>query len=311
MRPVVILGVVVASLAGIAAAAGVFLRGDLSTFPFTTVRGEAIDVVADGVYRYNADSIVAEGVGWDLVTLLLVVPAALVTAILLWRGSVRAALVMAGLLAYFTYQYFEYAVFWAYGPLYPLQLLTAALAVSTLAILVARLDLAAIATGARERFPARLVAAYGALAVALLAGLWLPVIAGTLGGDVADELQGATTLVVPVFDLGLLVPLAIATAVTAYRRLPVSVLLGVVLLVKGVAMGLAIVAMLLVEWQVTGEPQPPPVVIFAALAAISLAIGWRAVRAIGGDARPTAQPALEASQSATSASRRSGVSVGR
>jgi hypothetical protein len=201
-------------------------------------------------------------------------------------------------------------VFWAYGPLYPLQLLTAALAISGLAVLVARLDVTAVATAAGQRFPTRLVAAFGVLAAVILGGLWLPVIASTLGGDVTDELQGATTLVVPVFDLGLLVPLAVATAVTASRRLPISVLLGIVLLVKGVAMGLAIVAMLLVEWQVTGEPQLPPVVIFAALAAVSLAIGWRAVRAIPGGAVIGGQPAFEASQSAMGASRHAGARAG-
>jgi hypothetical protein len=69
--------------------------------------------------------------------------------------------------------------------------------------------------------------------------------------------------------------------------------------------------MLLVEWQVTGEPQLPPVAIFATLAAISLAIGGRAVRAIVADVPGSAQPGPAAGQSPTSTSRRSGVSVGQ
>lgn len=278
------IGVLVAVLAAIASAAGVFLRGDLATEPFTTVRGETVEVVTDGIYRYNPEGIVAEGLGWDLVTLLVIVPVTLIALALLWRGSFRAMLVTAGLLAYFAYQYFQYAVFWAYGPLYPLHLLTFALAISALAILVAGVDLAELRARATARFPRRPVAGYALIVVLLLLGLWLPVIGGTLGGEVSGELEGATTLVVPAFDLGLLVPLGLFTMIAVMRRLAVGYLLGMVILAKGASMALAISAMLLVEWQVAGELALPPLLIFAAMAILSVVIGARAVMAI--DERP-------------------------
>ena len=292
-RIVVGLGALVAGLAATASAAGVFLRGDLATTPFTTVRGEIVEVVTDGVYRHNAEGIVAEGVGWDLVTLLLVVPAMLIALAFLGRGSVRALLVTAGLLAYFGYQYFQYAVFWAYGPLYPLQLLTFALAISALAVLVAGLDLETLRARVSGRFPHRAVAGYGVLVVLLLIGLWVPVIGGTLGGEASDELQGATTLVVPAFDLGILVPLGLFTAIAVARRLAVGYLLGAIILVKGASMALAISAMLLVEWRVTGELALPPLVIFAVMAALSLGIAVRALLGIDEHApvRPVAHEA--------------------
>ena len=60
-RVVVLLGGIAAALAGVASAAGVFLRGDLATIEFVTVRGELVEVVTDGIYRFNAEGIVAEG----------------------------------------------------------------------------------------------------------------------------------------------------------------------------------------------------------------------------------------------------------
>jgi hypothetical protein len=292
-RAVALLGGVAALLAGLASAAGVLLRGDLATTSFETVRGEVVQVVTDGIYRYNPEGIVAEGVGWDIVTAAVVVPATLVTLALLWRGSLRAATVAAGLLAYFGYQFFQYAVFWAYGPLYPLYVAVVALSISALALLVYGLDLEVLATHVSDRFPRRAVTGYAIAIVVILAGLWLPLIGGTLGGTVTDELEGAATLVVPAFDLGLLVPLAILTAVSVWRRLPVGYLLGMVVLVKGASMALAISAMLLVEWRVTDELLLPPLVVFAAMALASLAIGARALSAIGEDtAAPSeAQPA--------------------
>ncbi len=279
-RVVVLLGGIAAGLAGLASAAGVFLRGDLATKEFVTVRGEVVQVVTDGVYRYNSEGIVAEGVGWDFVTLLVVVPATFVALALLWRGSLRAALVSAGLLAYFVYQSAEYAVFWAYGPLYPLYVAVLALSVSALALLIYGLDLERLATCIDERFPRRAVVGYAAFIVIVLLGLWLPVIGGTLGGEVTDELEGASTLVVPAFDLGLLLPLALFTAIAVWKRAPVGYLLGMLLLVKGASMALAIAAMLIVEWQVTDELLVPPLIVFVLVALASVLIGARALQGI-------------------------------
>ena len=252
-----------------------------------TVRGEPVDVVMDGIYRFNAEAIVAEGVGWDIVTLFVVVPATVVTLAWLWRGSLRAALVMGGLLAYLTYQAFEYTMFWAYGLAYPLHLLLAALSISTLGLLLFGLDLGSLPERIGDRFPRRAVIGFCVLVVVVLAGLWLPLILGTLGGETSDELQGATTMVVPAFDLGLLVPLAVFTGVAVWKRLAIGVVLAVVILVKGIVMALAIVAMLLVEWQVTGELAAPPIVVFAVVAGLSLVIAVQAVRAVDdGEQRP-------------------------
>jgi hypothetical protein len=210
-RVVACLGAIVAFLAAISSAAGIVLRGDLATSTFVTVRGEPVDIVREGIYRFNAEAIVAEGVGWDIVTLFVVVPATLVTLAWLWRGSLRAALVMGGLLAYFTYQAFEYTLFWAYGPAYPLHLLSAALSISTLGLLLFGIDLGSLPERIGDRFPRRAVIGSCIVVVVVLAGLWLPQILGTLGGETTDELQGATTMVVPAFDLGLLLlpPIAV------------------------------------------------------------------------------------------------------
>jgi hypothetical protein len=281
---VVLVGIV-AVLAAIASAAGVLLRGDLGTTAFTTVRGEALDVVTGGVYAWNSLPVVSEGVGWDLVTLLLVVPAALIVLPFFARGSLRAALVELGLLAYFLYQYAEYSMFWAVGPLYPLHLATFALALTAMALLVAGLDLATLPARFGSTFPRRGVVALGLFMIVLLCGLWLPTIVRVVvDGDVQGQLNGGVTLVVPAFDLGLLVPLGAFTAATVWRRLPVGFVLASVVVVKAVAMPIAIIAMLLVEAVNTGTLALPPIIIFALTALASAFIGARVYGAI--DAPP-------------------------
>src|SRR5690349_9914930 len=98
-----------AVLVAVAAGAGILLRGDLATTSFTTVRGDAVDILTGGIYRFNGEAIAAEGIGWDVVTLLAVVPTLLLVLPSLAAGSLRGTLITVGLLAYTLYQYAEYA----------------------------------------------------------------------------------------------------------------------------------------------------------------------------------------------------------
>ena len=215
--PELVLVGVVATMAAIAAGAGVFLRGDLATQPFTTVRGDLVDSLVGGVYQFNGKSIAAEGVGWDAVTLFLVVPALLLTLPYLRRGSMRARLFATGILAYFVYQYFEYAMALAYGPLFAVYVAIGALSLTGIALLIAGLDPVALRARVTDRFPRRRMMGFGIFMAVLLGGMWLPLIVSTFGATSVPQLNGGTTLVVQAFDLGLLVPLGLFTAFTVQR----------------------------------------------------------------------------------------------
>jgi hypothetical protein len=273
-------------LAAIASAAGILLRGDLETRVFTTLRGDAVEYLTDGAYRFNGINMASEGIGWDLVTLLVVVPALALTLPSLLRGTLRGTLLAAGFLVYFLYQYAEYAVGLAYGPLFPVYVGIIALSVSGLALLLSRIDIATLPERFGPHFPRKAMVAFGLYMAILLGGMWVPLIAGTLTATSVPQLYGGTTLVVQAFDLGVLVPLGLFTAVTVYRRLPVGYLLSAVVIVKGASIALGIVAMLVVEWLTTGEPQLPPIIIFGLTSIAGLAIAVRMYRAI--DTRPTA-----------------------
>lgn len=278
-----ILGVCVAmaALAALASGAGALGRGDLATMPFVTVRGEEVDVLAAGTYRFNGLAIAAEGVGWDIVTLVVIVPAFLVSLVFLARGSLRATLAAMGMLAYFLYQYAEYAMYLAYGPLFIVYVATFSLSLCALVALGFRLDLATVAARVGDRFPRRGAIGLGAVMALLLAGMWLPLVARTFGATVVPELDGSTTLVVQAFDLGFLVPLGLATAWTVWHRMPIGLVLAAVVAIKALAMGTAIVAMLVVESLATGEPAIPPMIVFAAIAAWGTYLTWRILSGVG------------------------------
>jgi hypothetical protein len=101
-----------------------------------------------------------------------------------------------------------------------------------------------------------------------------------ISGDLDGVLLGQTTLVVQVLDLGLIVPLALATAVLVHRRRPIGYLLAAAVVVKGLAMATAIVAMVLVGWRIEGTLDVGGLIIFTTAAVACLVLTIAVLRSI-------------------------------
>ncbi|MGH2380695.1 MAG: hypothetical protein ACRDG7_05685 [Candidatus Limnocylindria bacterium] len=266
----------VALLAGIASALGVFARGDGTVETVVNARGVAYEMITDGVYAYNGQRLVAEGIGWDVFTLFVAVPALLVATLFVARGSFRGRLFALGLLGYFFYQYLEYAVTWAFGPLFLLFVVIYAASLAGMVWIGIGLAREGVAGRFSERFPRRRWAVLNVVMASLLTLLWLQRIATALAGDlVAGRLTSETTMTVQALDLGLIVPTSVCIAVLAWRRSPAGYALAAAYAVTFVAMASAIVGMLLSAWAVEGTLAVPPVAIFGLAAAAAVALGAR------------------------------------
>lgn len=263
---------IVTALVAAVSALGVFARGSGTTETVRSARGEVYEMVTDGVYAYNAERYVAEGFGWDLVTLFIVVPAMLVVLPALARGSLRGRLFALGVLGYFFYQYLMYAMSWAVGPLLLAYVAIYALSLVGIAAIASAVDLGELAASVTARFPRKGVVVLCAAIALLLPSMWIPRIGSVVAGELTGTLHGQTTMVVDAMDLGLLVPLAIATALLVWRARPVGYLLAVALVVKALAMATAISAMVLSAWSTDGLLDVGGLAIFVVAAAASLAL---------------------------------------
>lgn len=265
----------VALLAATAATLGVLARGDGTAVETVSIRGERYQYVTGGVYAYNAERIVAEGVGWDAVTLFVAVPALLLALPALRRGSLKARLFALGMLGYLFYQYLMYAVYWAFGPLFPLFVVIYPLAATGIVWIVGTMDVPRLPERFSARFPRTGMIVLSLAVGLMLVGMWSRRIATALGGNVDRLLFGATTMSVQALDLGVVVPLALATALFLWRKRPWGYLLATLLAVKGVTMAAAICAMLIVAAMVEGALDAGGLAIFATIA---LAAAWLASR---------------------------------
>lgn len=272
----------IASLAGIAAALGVFVRGGGEFVTVTSVRGEVYEIATTGVYAWNAQRIVAEGVGWDVVTLLLAVPALALTVPLVARGSVRGRLIAAGLLGYFLYMYLEYAVTWAFGPLFLLFVVICGLSLVGTGWLAWSIHADRAGLPGWDRYPRRGYAALNLAMSGLLTVLWLARISAALSGQ--HLLQGETTMTVQALDLGIVIPVAVASSILVLRGSTLGLAFGAAFSVTFLAMTTAITGMLVSAALVEGVTEIVPIAIFSLAVLGSLWLLWQihgAERAIG------------------------------
>jgi len=274
-RGMAVLCAAVALMALAASGAGVFLRGDGTFATGTSVRGENYAYATGGIYKWNAQRVVAEGVGWDLVTLFLAVPATLAAAVLIARGSYRGRLFAVGALAYFAYQFMEYATYWAYGPFFLLYVVIFGASFAGLAWIVPSLGVVGFDRRVSKGFPARTMAGVCLFMSAFLIYMWLSMIIKSMGGATEGVLLGQTTLVIQAYDLGIVVPLLILTAVAALRRSSLGYFLCAVMVVKAAIMASAVAAMLLSAWAVEGRLEVPPFILFAGAAIAATVLGFK------------------------------------
>lgn len=271
----------IALTAGVVSAVGVFGRGDGSVTSVVNVRGVEFDMATTGVYAYNAERVVAEGVGWDVFTLVVAAPALLIAARLVALGSFRGELFALGVLGYLVYQYFEYAMGWAFGPLFlPFVVLLGASVLAMLGI-AAQVARAGIVGRFGERFPRVAWAALSVTMAVLLTFMWLGRIRQALDGDLAAAgLTSSATLTVQAIDLGIVVPLLVLSAVLAWRRSALGYAFVTSLSVTFMGMAGAIVGMLLSAALVEGVVEVVPIAIFGLAALAGLAVCVRAYRAV-------------------------------
>lgn len=265
-------GLVALGAAG-CAVIGIWFRGSDGVRIIETSRGP-VEVVVGGLYAGNSPAVVAEGIGWDVVTLFMVVPLLLGLLPAVWRSGVRARIAAAGGLFYCLYQYFQYAITYAFGPLFVAFVLVAGLALVGLAWTLGSLPRVV----ASDRYPRRLMLAIMVAVPLALIVMWSGRIAALLADpSLTEGLYHHPTLPVQAMDLVWLCALGLLIAVLIVRRHPAGYLAATVLAVKGAAMGFAIFAMLLGAAQVSGELA---IGLLLGFAVLGLGCSWAATRGV-------------------------------
>jgi hypothetical protein len=223
-----------------------------------------------GLYRDNA-AMIRQAQASDLATLLVAAP---VLAIGLWRsrgGSAAGRLVALGALGFVAYTYAIFAFSVVIGPATPLHIAIVGLAMWSLILMVGSVEGSPPDPALTARLPRRTTAAFLLVVAALFAFTWLGLIAGAItSGHLPPAVADLNLPTNPVYtlDLAFALPLLAVGGVRLLRGDPRGPGTALALLVFSVLMGVAVLAMFLVEVRAGRVVDAPIALVFAAVVVI-------------------------------------------
>lgn len=231
-RSVVVLTVLTATLAAVAATAGLFWSGGDAPDTVVSVRGETVELYGVGVYRFDSAFKGAANRGTDAVTLVLAIPLlgmALARAV---QGSFRARLVLLGTLVWFLYVGASLALGTAYNSLFLVYVALFSASLYGVAAACRAIAPEALAARMSPTAPRIVPGAFMLASGVVTLGIWLlPLLSAARSGDPPTLLDGSTTMVTDALDLGVIVPLAVLSGVRILRHRPQGYILAIALLV--------------------------------------------------------------------------------
>jgi len=221
-------------------------------------------------YAKDAKYFATQGIAQDFISLFVTVPVLIVSFIYALRGSMRARLIWLGMLGYTLYSYILYAFFVNFNSLFLIYTATLALSLYAFVGTISTTDRKAYmeAVLAVRKNPARfkrLIATVLFVVAALFYMMWLSEVIPALLGEYTPQSiidNGLPTNPVHVLDLSFLLPGLIITGVLILRDNPLGFVIAPAFFAYGAMLGLAIIAMIIMEAQAGYPLEIPPTVIF-------------------------------------------------
>lgn len=184
------------------------------------------------MYR-DADWVKLTWLGNDAVTLLVAVPVSIGALLVARRGSLRAELVWAAMLAYTMYNYAFYLLGAVLTVLFPLYALLISGSLICFVALLGRLDVATLPERFAEQAPVRWIAGYLVFMGSGLAVAWLAQWAGHVFLGKEPSVGEPAFRLIASLDLTLVVPYFLLGGVLLWQRRPWGYALGAVMTIKG------------------------------------------------------------------------------
>jgi hypothetical protein len=203
-------------------------------------------------YHRDVAYFAVQGVAQDLVTLVVGVPALVISAFVAARGSRQGMLVWLGVMIYLVYSYLMYALSVQFNALFLVYVAILGCALYALVGTLSTLDRAAIMHGLlsrqRSQRVVKIIGAFLLLTAAMFYYLWLSeTVPALLSGGVPQSVtaNGLPTNPVHVLDMAILLPGLILTTLLLWRQRPLGYVLAGAYMTFAILLGVALVAMVI------------------------------------------------------------------
>lgn len=241
-KPIIIFTLLIISLSILSGIVGVLNYRTLNFESFVTASGEQIEILSEGIYKYNVKTWVLSGMPWDIVRLVLGIPLLILSFVFYLKGSLKAAMIYIGILFSFFYQSLLWAIGWHFNALFLVYTFTFAFSLVTLFLVVFSLDKDRIEHAVNTKFPVRLVAVFLFFIAGMLffkcMGEILPMLST---GVLTEPFIGYYNLFDQFMDIGIIVPFSVFIGVLLLKRNAYGFLFSTVGLILFLNIGLSVV----------------------------------------------------------------------
>jgi len=255
----------------VAAGTGVLWQGNGNHSKFVTLRGETVSMQGDGLYKFDSVNYAAQGIGQDIVTLLVGIPLLLISLALYRRNSLRGKLLLAGTLAYFLYSYTTYSFGVAFNILFLVYIAIFSLSLFAFVLSLMSIDVNELPIHFSSKLPRRTIAIFMFFISTFLTLAWLGrIVPALLNNGTPVGLESSSTLFIQVMDLGIIVPVAVLAGVLLLRQNRWGYLLTSVMLFKLFTMGTALTSMIIWQWMAGVEMSLVEAMIFPIITVVGI-----------------------------------------
>jgi hypothetical protein len=240
---ILIFTLLIIALSTVSSVVGVLNYRTLNFEGFLTAGGEQVEMLSEGIYKYNVKSWVLSGMPWDIVRLVLGIPLLILSFVFYLKGSLKAAMIFIGILFSFFYQSLLWAIGWHFNALFLVYTFTFAFCLVSLLLAVFSFDLNRLKHAINKNFPVRLAAIFHFFLAGMLffkcMGEILPILSS---GVLKKQFTGYFNLFDQFMDIGIIIPLAIFVGVLLLKRNIYGFLFSSVGLILFLNIGLSVIA---------------------------------------------------------------------
>ncbi|WP_432666874.1 hypothetical protein R9X47_11010 [Wukongibacter baidiensis] len=269
-RTIIIFTIIIIFLAVLSSTIGIFSKTEGDKFEFTTLRGETVPIQGSGLYRYDSVSMASQAIAQDIVTLVIGLPLMIIALVLFKNNKLKGKLLLAGTLGYFLYTYISYAFLAAYNKLFIVYVILFSLSLFSFIFTLQTIDIEGLSYRFPKKLPKKVIAGFSIFIGNTILLMWMGrIIPSLISNAVPVGLESYSTLVIQALDVGIIVPIAILSAVLLLRNRPWGYLLASVFLIKSVTLSAAVSAMALAQIKAGIEISKGEAIIFPTIFIVS------------------------------------------
>ncbi len=235
-----------------------------------SIYGEKVQLEGKGLYRHDSVSGAAQEKGQDTVSLVVAVPILLLALTMFRKGKLKGQLLLAGMYGYFLYTYASMSFLTMYNQLFLVYVALFSMSLFGFVMILMGIDRGKLSRSTKPKMPRRLLGGTLLFVAVMLSMMWLGRIVPSLtAGGAPVGLEHATTLVIQVLDLGIVVPACVLIGILVLKRDPFGTMLASVFIIKAAMLITAIEAMIFMMAR-SGVPiNPVEVVVFGIFGALA------------------------------------------